>query len=122
MKKQETEHTEFEFEIRMKGRKSQTVQDADLSQSCWDYIYELEHLNPQTLEEFGECNLLDDLMQNYFTWKLIYNENGLDITDKMADVEEFITKYLKKFFTAMQMDELNKLPPAFHFEDFPAEE
>ena len=111
MKKQETEHTDFEFEIRMKGIESQIIQDVDLSQSCWDYIFEIEQKKPVTAEDWGDCSILDDLMQNYFTWKLIYKENGLDITDKMADVEEFIIKYLKQFHAAIYMDEVRDTLP-----------
>ena len=45
--------------------------------------------------------------------KLIHKENNLDISDEMGDIEDFITKYLKQFFTALRLDELNNLPPAF---------
>ncbi|QIG89405.1 hypothetical protein G6R40_06800 [Chryseobacterium sp. POL2] len=115
MAKQNTK--EFEFEIRIKDKEPLTIQDVDLRQSYWDYISEIERIKPQTVEDWGECDMLDDLMQNYFTWKLIHKENNLDITEEMGDIEDFITKYLKKFYLVMQMDELNRLPPAFQITD-----
>lgn len=117
MKKEQTENTEFDFKIKMTGKEPLTIHDADLKQSCWDSVVELERRNPQTLEEFGEYDLFDTLLQNYFTWKLVFTESGLDITNEMADIEEFILKYLKKFYLLMQMDELNRLPPAFQITD-----
>jgi hypothetical protein len=117
MAKQKTKTKEFEFEIRIKGKESLIIQDADLRQSCWEYISEIERMKPQTVEDWGECDMLDDLMQNYFTWKLIHKENNLDIMEEMGDIEDFITKYLKQFFTALSLDELNNLPPAFQLNE-----
>lgn len=117
MKQQKTENTDFEFKIKMKGKESLTIHDIDLKQSCWDCIFEIEALKPTSVEDWGDCDLLDDLLQNYFTWKLVYKENGLDITDNMADVEDFITKFLKQFHTAIYLDDLNRLPPVFQITD-----
>ena len=40
MAKQKTK--EFEFEIRIKGKEPLTIQNADLRQSCWEHISEIE--------------------------------------------------------------------------------
>lgn len=117
MKKEQTENTDFKLKIKMVGKESLTIDESDLVRGCWDSVVELERRNPQTLEEFGEYDLFDTLLQNYFTWKLVFTESGLDITNEMADIEEFILKYLKKFYLLMQMDELNRLPPAFQITD-----
>ena len=62
MAKQKTK--EFEFEIRIKGKEPLTIQNADLRQSCWEHISEIEKIKPQTAEDWGECDMLDELMQN----------------------------------------------------------
>lgn len=103
----------FKFKITAKGNEPLTIHEMDLKQVCWDYIFELERQSPQTVEDFGTCDFLDSLMQSYFTWKMITE----DITDEMAQIEEFITKYLRRFFTAIHLEELNNLPPVFQFED-----
>ena len=53
MAKQKTKTKEFEFEIRIKGKESLIIQDADLRQSCWEYISEIERMKPQTVEDWG---------------------------------------------------------------------
>lgn len=117
-KKLTKQGTEFEFTINMKGHEPLTVQDFDLRQVCWDYILELERYNPTDVLDLAEHDCLDSLMQSYFTWKMIYCENGLDITDDMADIEDFITKYLKRFFYAIHIEklqsEIENEMPKFH--------
>lgn len=108
----------FKFKITAKGNEPLTIHEMDLKQVCWDYIFELERQNPQTVEDFGTCDFLDSLMQSYFTWKMITKELTADLTNEMAQIEEFITKYLRRFFTAIHLEELNNLPPAFQFEDW----
>lgn len=103
--------------IESNNAKPLTLNTADLKQSCWDYILELEARNPQTVDEFGECNLLDDLLQSYFTWKIYHTENGLELSDEMGDIEDFITKYLKRFYACIHLEELKSSLPAFQVND-----
>ncbi len=74
-------------------------------------------MNPQTLEEFGGLDALDHLLQNYFTLKLLYTEQNLETTDEMNNIEDFITKYLKRFFAVIHLEELKNLPPAFQLNE-----
>lgn len=110
------------FKITIKVRKHEplTIDESDLIQLCWQNIIEIEERNPKTLDDFtqpspfssvGDC--MDDLMQNYFTLKMVYKEYNLDITDEMANIEDCILKYQKRLFKAMELEDLNNLPPAF---------
>ena len=117
MAKQTKKTKEIEMTIKMKGSEPLTFQDSDLNQICWDYIFTLEKLNPKTLEEFGGLDALDHLLQNYFTLKLLYTEQNLETTDEMNNIEDFITKYLKRFFAVIHLEELKNLPPAFQLNE-----
>jgi hypothetical protein len=117
MAKQTKKTKEIEMTIKMKGSEPLTFQDSDLKQICWEYIFTLEKLNPQTLEEFGGLDALDHLLQNYFTLKLLYTEQNLETTDEMNNIEDFITKYLKRFFAVIHLEELKNLPPAFQLNE-----
>lgn len=109
-----TETAGFKFKIQMKGHEALTVHDADLKQGCWDYIFELERRNFRYL---NECELLDGLMQNYFTMKMIHREfYGNTVTEEMKAIEEFVTKHQRRVLTAMHLEELNKSLPAMQLE------
>lgn len=112
-----------QIKITIKVRKHEplTIDETDLIQLCWQNIFELEERNPKTIDDFtqpeqfgtvGEC--MDDLMQNYFTLKMVYKEYGLDITDEMGEIENFILKYQKRLFKAIEFNDLNNTPPAFN--------
>lgn len=91
----------LKIKIRMKEQSPLTIHIEELKRNCWDSILKLEKQNPQTLEEFGDCELLDNLMQNYFTWKMIFRKYNSEITDEMGSIEDFIGKHLKSFHTAL---------------------
>lgn len=105
----------FKVKITAPGKGATKFELADLKSYCWECIIELERLNPQTVEEFGQYNLFDNLLQNYYTWKMVFSEYCAELTPEMVQIEEFVTKYLKRFFIAIQLEELNNQPPAFQF-------
>lgn len=107
----------FKFKIQMKGHEALTVHDADLKQGCWDCIFELERQNQRSFMILSERELLDSLMQDYFTLKMIHREFNRDVTPEMLEIEQFITKHQKRIFTATYLDELNKSLPAMKLEN-----
>ncbi len=112
-----TETAGFKFKIQMKGHEALTVHDADLKQGCWDCIFELERQRPPSFMILSERELLDALMQNYYTLKMIHREFHRDVTPEMLEIEEFITKHQKRVLTAMYLEELNKSLPAMQLEN-----
>ena len=62
----------FKVKITAPGKGATKFEMADLKSYCWECIIELERLNPQTVEEFGQYNLFDNLLQNYFTCKMVH--------------------------------------------------
>ena len=104
---------DFKMKVTAKGQEPFKLEQTDLIQNCWQYIADLEHLNPMTVEEFGYYDFIDQLLNNFFTLKMVFNEYGQEPTPEMVRIEEFITKYLKRFFNAINEQELYQHPPAF---------
>lgn len=117
MSKKKTATAGFKFVIQMKGKEALTVYDADLKQACWDSIYELERQNQQSFKYLSESEMLDSLLQNYYTWKMIHREFQSDIIEEMKAIEEFITKHQRRILTAMHLEELSNSLPAMHLEN-----
>lgn len=108
------------FKITIKVRKHEplTIDESDLIHLCWGNIIEIQEMNPQTAEDYlssnrlGEC--VDDLMQNYFTLKMIYREFNLETTHEMAQIEDRILNYQKQLFKTAELETLkNEFKPAF---------
>lgn len=104
---------DFKMKVTAKGQKPFKLEQTDLIQNCLQYIADLEHLNPMTVEEFGYYDFIDQILNNFFTLKMVFNEYGQEPTPEIVRIEEFITKYLKRFFNAIQEEELKKQPPVF---------
>ena len=108
------------FKITIKVRKHEplTIDESDLIQLCWVNIIEIQEINPQTADDYlineklGEY--VDDLMQNYFTLKMIYKEFNLETTHEMAQIEDRILNYQKRLFKIAELETLkNEFRPAF---------
>ena len=108
------------FKITIKVRKHEplTIDESDLIQLCWENIIEIQQINPQTADDYlsneklGQC--VDDLMQNYFTLKMIYKEFNLETTHEMAQIEDRILNYQKRLFKIAELETLkNEFRPAF---------
>lgn len=113
MKTTTKNNTDFKITIKNKGSKSITYDLWELETVCWDYIYELERGNQEMY--LSEHELLDSLMQNYFTCKLVYTECGNDLSKEMESIEEFIIKHQRRISTAMHLKELNESSPKMSF-------
>lgn len=108
------------FKITIKVRKHEplTIDESDLIHLCWENIIEIEEINPQTADDYlnnqklGEC--VDELMQNYFTIKMIYKEYNLETTQEMGQIEDRILNYQKRLFKVAELETLkNEFRPAF---------
>ena len=108
------------FKITIKVRKHEplTIDESDLIHLCWGNIIEIHEMNPKTADDFlnnerlGEC--VDDLMQNYFTLKMIYKEYNLETTNEMEQIEERILNYQKRLFKVAELETLkNEMNPVF---------
>lgn len=112
--KRKKQENDFEFTINMKGREPLTVHDVDLRQSCWDYVVTLEQVQSNVVI-CSRNELLDSLLQSYFTWKLIYTENGLEISEEMKEIQNFISKHLEQNLLSNYLEELKQTAPAIQF-------
>lgn len=108
----------FKLTIKVRKHEPLTIDESDLMHNCWINIIEIQEMKPQTAEDylnnerFGEC--VDDLMQNYFTLKMVYKEYNLETTFEMGQIEDVILNYQKKLFKVAELETLkNEFKPAF---------
>lgn len=111
--KNKTATAGFKFKIIAKGNEPLTIHEMDLKQVCWDCIFELERRNQQNLKRLNERELLDLLLQSYYTLKMVYSECSKEETNEMKNIEDFVIKLQRRMFELMQMEELKNSFPAF---------
>lgn len=75
---------------------------------CEQYIFQIsEKLGAEPFKlpelvnglDFMQLDEVDELFQNYFTYKFLAREYNLEIPDRMHEIENFITGVLKLAFT-----------------------
>ena len=99
--------------IKNKGSKSFTIDVWELTSACWDCVHELEQGNPNAI--MSNFELLDHLMQNYYTRKLIHSEQGINPCEEMEDIKEFINKHLRIIFASELLNDFNQALPKMQF-------
>lgn len=108
----------FKLTIKVRKHEPLIINEADLIQQCWGLLIDINERQTSTALDVMQDNYLDELMQNYFTIKMIYTEYNLDLTNEMIQIEEFILNELKKSFKIAELEALNNFrKPAFQIID-----
>lgn len=108
----------FKITIKVDQEKPLTITNSDLILNCRENVNQIQEMNPQTADDYLSNQKLgeyvDNLMQNYFTLKMIYKEYNLETTHEMGQIEDRILNYQKRLFKIAELETLkNEFRPAF---------
>ena len=99
----------FKITVKVRTHEPLTISEDDLMQVCWQNIIELEEKSINSIDDFTSkenANFMEEIIMNYFTVKMVYNEYALEMTDDMIRIENIISDYLRKLHRAIEQEGL----------------